>query len=1358
MKKSTFTRAIVALTIIALLLPCFPVIAAAETPTYATYTPDSSWYGDGTATEFFISTPEQLAYFMQIGIDGTDTFNGKVIKLTSDIIWNDGVATANGFTPSEAQGNVIYKWSPFAQNLAAWKEFRGTFDGQGHSISGLYISATAGKVGFIGQGRGAKLQNLSLVNAYVTTTAGADIAIGIGSCLGDTVLTNVHTSGHVIANKAVNDGVAMFTQAGSLVGGARYKSATFTLTNCTASGSVLGYQMVGGLIGGTFGDTLTDKSLTMTDCINYAAINIPQKGMYVGGIAGYAQADVISCWNYHPVNAPNATYVGGIIGRMECYAGLTMSGLMNEAEIVGKEHVGGLVGSFYLNLASARDVILTDLFNKRNVTASGDYAGGIMGYYYGNSTNSNCTLKATELKNIGNITGNMYVGGLFGYGYDDYSESKIEESSSSGAIKGLCYVGGLAGKLEYIQVLSCSNEGSTVTATGSELVDDTHRIYLGGYLGYGYTIKGCVNDVSLSCEQKGSYVGGIAGYLVGTVSDCENNGTIYAPKATRVAGVIGAMSVSSAITVSELKNNGSITGADHVGGVVGYYHAAFSGAGAPKILSCTNTGAIVATGDYVGGVFGRLYAESTNNNCTLTVIELKNTGSVTGNMYVGGLIGYGYADYAESKIEASTSSGAVKGLCYVGGLAGKLDYIQILSCSNEGSTVTATGSELVDGDFSIYVGGYVGRGLTVKDCVNKVNITCAQQGMYVGGIAGYLTYTASDCENHGKISAPNASRVGGIVGAINPTAASTMSNLKNSGEVTGATRIGGVIGMYYLNINGAITPKISGFTNTAKVTASGDYAGGLVGYFYAISANNNCTLTATELKNTGDVTGNMYVGGLMGYAYDDYTESKLEASTSSGAVKGLCYVGGLFGQIQYIKVINCSNAGSSVSASGYLLENNVYYGFVGGYAGYGYYFSDCVNEITIVYTGGGQFVGGIAGYCEISIEKCQNKGEIKAVNSSYVGGIVGRVGYTNTTPSILNCSNSGAITGKSHVGGIIGEYYLDVNSDRVATFSALTNSGAVTSLGDFAGGIIGRIYANASSNAVHLKMTELKNNGGQVMGLAYVGGLVGYGYSDASDSYMEACTSTNAYVQGSYYVGGLGGYLYPISMNNCSNEGSTITATGSVLVDNSYYAAYLGGYAGYGSAATKCENKSSLNYVGEGAYVGGIMGFAVGNLTECKNSGNISAVKSNYVGGIAGYCSNTGSAAHKTLTNTGSVKGMGHVGGLFGMLKCNTSSGSTLTLSALTNEGSVRATEEYAGGLFGELYANASSNSCTVTATAFTNTGNVVGTKTVGGLIGKFYSDTSASTLTGYSSTGGVTASEGTSDALIATLQNLVLK
>ena len=283
MKKGTFTRAIVALTIIALLLPCFPVIAAAETPTYATYTPDSSWYGNGTATEFFISTPEQLAYFMQIGTEGTDTFNGKVIKLTNDIIWNDGVATADGFTPSAAQGNVIYKWSPFAQNLAAWKEFRGTVDGQGHSISGLYISATAGKVGFIGQGRGAKLQNLSLVNAYVTTTAGSDIAIGIGSCLGDTVLTNVHTSGHVIANKAVNDGVAMFTQAGNLIGGARYKSATFTLTNCTASGSVLGYQMVGGLIGGTFGDTLTDKSLTMTDCINYATVT---GYTLVGGLVG----------------------------------------------------------------------------------------------------------------------------------------------------------------------------------------------------------------------------------------------------------------------------------------------------------------------------------------------------------------------------------------------------------------------------------------------------------------------------------------------------------------------------------------------------------------------------------------------------------------------------------------------------------------------------------------------------------------------------------------------------------------------------------------------------------------------------------------------------------------------------------------------------------------------------------------------------------------------------------------------------------------------------------------------------------------------------------------------------------------
>ncbi len=159
MKKRIFSKSIIILTILALLLPCIPVMATAETIDYtATYTPDSSWYGDGTAAEFLISTPEQLAYFMQLGSQATPvTFQYKTIKLGADIVWNDGAAIADGFTPFTKQGNKIYKWTPYAQSAASNGEFKGTFDGQGYTISGLYIESSKAAVGFIGAGRNCKI-------------------------------------------------------------------------------------------------------------------------------------------------------------------------------------------------------------------------------------------------------------------------------------------------------------------------------------------------------------------------------------------------------------------------------------------------------------------------------------------------------------------------------------------------------------------------------------------------------------------------------------------------------------------------------------------------------------------------------------------------------------------------------------------------------------------------------------------------------------------------------------------------------------------------------------------------------------------------------------------------------------------------------------------------------------------------------------------------------------------------------------------------------------------------------------------------------------------------------------------------
>lgn len=94
----------------------------------------SAWYGDGTATVYYIRSAEELAHFAQL-VNGTatdstgnivaaQTFSGKVITLARDIDLS-GVC-----------GEGIKNWTPIG-NIS--NKFQGTFNGDGHAVEGLYI-------------------------------------------------------------------------------------------------------------------------------------------------------------------------------------------------------------------------------------------------------------------------------------------------------------------------------------------------------------------------------------------------------------------------------------------------------------------------------------------------------------------------------------------------------------------------------------------------------------------------------------------------------------------------------------------------------------------------------------------------------------------------------------------------------------------------------------------------------------------------------------------------------------------------------------------------------------------------------------------------------------------------------------------------------------------------------------------------------------------------------------------------------------------------------------------------------------------------------------------------------------------
>ena len=133
---------------------------------------DISWYNDNDK-DFKINTAAQLAGLAQLVNDGTATFSKKTIKLTADILLNE--LDEDGM-PRVAEGQTEpHNWTPIGKYVSSRskKPFSGTFDGQGHTISGLYINLSnrSGNLyqGLFGYCSGGIVQNLIVTGSVAVT-------------------------------------------------------------------------------------------------------------------------------------------------------------------------------------------------------------------------------------------------------------------------------------------------------------------------------------------------------------------------------------------------------------------------------------------------------------------------------------------------------------------------------------------------------------------------------------------------------------------------------------------------------------------------------------------------------------------------------------------------------------------------------------------------------------------------------------------------------------------------------------------------------------------------------------------------------------------------------------------------------------------------------------------------------------------------------------------------------------------------------------------------------------------------------------------------------------------------------------
>ncbi len=229
----------------------------------------------------------------------------------------------------QSVGYAVYNtdagWEPIG---TSGSRFTGTFDGDGHTISGLFINRPGENgIGLFGYTNNAAIKNLGLVDFDVTGNDNVGGLVGVNH--GN--ITSSHTMGNVTGQEVV----------GGLVG---YNDGT--IENSYATVSVEGKYYAGGLIGRNIGDILDSYatgSVTGRDAVNLST----------GGLAGYNDGTIENSYATGNVTGRGGVgiYFGGLVGVNSSDSTINNSYATGSVDGNGRGLIGNNMGtitnSFY---------------------------------------------------------------------------------------------------------------------------------------------------------------------------------------------------------------------------------------------------------------------------------------------------------------------------------------------------------------------------------------------------------------------------------------------------------------------------------------------------------------------------------------------------------------------------------------------------------------------------------------------------------------------------------------------------------------------------------------------------------------------------------------------------------------------------------------------------------------------------------------------------------------------------------------------------------------------------------------------------------------------------------------------------
>ncbi|NML74177.1 filamentous hemagglutinin N-terminal domain-containing protein [Rhizobium sp. S-51] len=1060
--------------------------------------------------------------------------------------------------------------------------FTGSFNGQGHTITGLTINrAGTNYVGLFGLTSGATISNVALSGGSITGNDDVGALIGymiggsVSSASASATVSGVSTGeantggligvvdGGTVSNSWASGNV---TGAGYQIGGlVGYLTNGGSITRSYATGNVTGtggYGYIGGLVGANgysgIGGTISQS---------YATGTVTGSGGPIGGFVGHNNGTITDSYAMGRVNGlGTATNVGGFVGVN--FTSGTISNAYSTGYVTGAAQVGGFAG-YNNNLASA----ITNAY--WNVQTSGQSVGIAGG-------SGSATARTTA-----QLQGSVPAGfssSIWGTGTNLYSYFLWQHSITPTAVSGTAYSDAGTTVLAGANVTAVSG-GSAMgsAATGANgyyyvlLAPGTSPASAGvlTYLDGGSTQGAAFSDIAGTNGVQNISIYGTAAHLITGKASLSATRTAYLATLGSYSdtdlGFLSSSSFASLTTTSGhgvyLNASGNYTldtnlgsagvlsldsgGSVGVSGTVGLTAGgnltvadAVSWSDASSLTLTTSSGGNITLGGAVTAANGTLAISAAGTATSSSAIDL-GLFSLTGGTWrqvAATLAAFDATDFrlgsGATFLRATGGDGSAATpyqIADVYGLQGmgsasllSDDFVLAADIDASGTASWNSGAGFVAiGDFATgFAGSLDGAGHSISGLL--VNRPAG-----LGGLFGRIDGTVSDLTLAGSVT-------GSTVGLLAGYNFGTVSNVSVSGTASAGNShyVGGLIGLNAGTITGS---------HAAVTVTAGDYAyaGGLVAYNTAATSGSvvtsTGTITGSSATGTVDVGANSAAGGLAGAS-----ATVISASYATGAVTGgtNSHVGGLVGD----NTVN-SSAGTTGSiatsfATGAVTAGGGATATAGGLVGANA--GDIADAYATGNVTGGNVSGGLVGTNSGTVANTYATGTVPS-SAAYYGGLIGSNSGT-ATASFWNTTTSGTSLGVGN-GSPIG--VTGRTTAQLASLSTLTAAGWTID-GDGGTGTTWRIYDGQTGPLLRSFMTALTVTGGSSTKVydasnssANVGTLT-YGTPGYDSSLISG---TAGYTSSSANVGGYSGSSLALSGLYSGQFGYDITfVSGSLTI------------------------------------------------------------------------------------------------------------------------------------------------------------------------------------------------------------------